>query len=508
MMAPMSVRPRLGDLARPFTAVEAPHTYAALRIGLGALVIANIATLWPHLDYLYGDLGVSPASAACRGGMARLSLLCHLPAWGPPAVITLFTVVALAFTLGLWTRATTVLTTFLYATIWWRSGVSWAGEHVFADFLLILCFARCGEVWSLDRVLRRRRRDHSLRAVPSWPRNLMILQLALCFGVNGWVKSGATWSSGDAIYYVLAHDRYHRFPPWALLDALGLSLIRVLTWTAWLTERGFPLVVVGLLLRPRLRPGSFARRLADWTLGRRIWATLAAGTMLGITTLLCLGWFVPATAVAVLCLFRGDELARLFDRSAPPPVAPPPHRRALVIAAAVFTGWHGWTIASRALVPLAGETVAAPIVDVMQTYQRATNTNQHWRMFSPDVPKRGWYLRVLAITADGEQHDAPSDLDLLEHGRRLNFGYDRRQKIHSNLVEKKSESLRNAHARWVCRTWRAPSGEPPVEVVIHRIDEPLPAPAWTAERGAADPHELTAAETREVQLTRLACDQP
>lgn len=508
MMAPMSVRPRLGDLLRPFTAVEAPHTYAAVRIGLGALVIANVATLWPHLDYLYGDLGVSPASAACRDGVARLSLLCHLPAWGPSAVIVLFTVVALAFTLGLWTRLTATLTTFLYATIWWRSGVSWAGEHVFADFLFLLCFARCGEVWSLDRLLRRRRGDHSLRAVPSWPRYLMLLQLALCFGVNGWVKSGTTWSSGDAIYYVLAHDRYHRFPPWALLDALGLSLTRLLTWTAWVTERGFPLVVVGLLLRPRLRPDSLARRLADWTLGRRIWATLAAGTMLGITTLLNVGWFVPATAVTVLCLFRGDELARLLDRTAPPPVAPPPPRRALVIAAAVFTCWHGSMITTRALIPLAGETVAAPLVDAMWAWQKITNTNQHWRMFSPDVPRRGWYLRVLALTEGGEQHDAPSDLDLLEHGRRINVGYDRRQKIHGNLVEKSADRLRDRHARWVCRTWRAPSGAAPVEVVLLRIDEPLPIPAFTVERGAADPHEITAAETREVELTRVPCDMP
>jgi hypothetical protein len=507
MMAPMFVRPRLGDLARPFTAVEAPHTYAALRIGLGALVIANVSTLWPHLDYLYGDLGVSPASAACRDGFARLSLLCHLPAWGPPAVIILFTAAALAFTLGLWTRLTAILTTFLYATIWWRSGVSWAGEHVFADFLFLLCFARCGEVWSLDRLLRRRRGDPSLRAVPSWPRYLIILQLALSLGVNGWAKSGATWSSGDAIYYVLAHDRFHRFPPWALLDALGLSLTRLLTWTAWITERGFPLVVVGLLLRPRLSP-KFAARLADWTLGRRIWAPLAAGTMLGITVLLNVGWFVPATAVAVLCLFRGDELARLLDRTAPPPIAPPPPHRPLVIAAAVFACWHGWTITTRALVPLTGETVAPPIADAMQTWQRATNTTQFWRMFSPDVPTRGHYLRIVAITADGESHDAPSDLDLLEHGRRLKLGYDRRSKIHGTLVENKQDRLRDRHARWVCRTWRAPSGAAPVEVVLLRIDEPLPQPAWTAERGAADPHEVTAAAAREVELTRVRCDQP
>lgn len=505
----MATMRRLGEwLARPFLANEAPHTHAVLRIGLGLLVIANVWTLWPHVDYLYGDLGVSPADTACGEGLARLSLLCHLPGWGPQVVIVLFTVVALALTAGLWTRISCILTTALYATIWWRSRVSWAGDHVFADFLFLLCFARSGEVWSLDRLLRRRRGDESLRFVPSWPRYLIVLQLALCLGLNGWMKYGSTWSSGDALFLVLAHDRYHRFPPWALLDALGPAVTQAMTLFGRFAERGFPLVILGLAARPWLRALGAPRRLlhaADWTLGRRVWASLGACTLLSIAVLLNVGWFPLATAVAVVSLFRGDELARLADRSALRTLAPArPRARVAVVLAAVFAGWHGLVITTRALVPLTGETVAAPLARLMDRYQQMINNSQYWELFAPNVPSRGHYLRVLAITADGERHDGPSDLDLLDRGQSIKLGYDRRYRIYGFLLDKRGAPLRSPHARWVCRTWRSPSGAPPVEVSLVMISGPLPS--WTDVLGSADPRETVADREHEAELLRVRCD--
>ncbi|MBL8972869.1 MAG: hypothetical protein JNK56_19940, partial [Myxococcales bacterium] len=331
-------------------AVETPQTYGALRICLGTLALVNLATLWPHLDYLYGDFGVAPAQT-CNEGLARLSLLCHVPA---RAFLAALMAAALAFTLGLCTRVSGILTVVLHASLWSRSMVSYAGEQVFADFLLLLCLARCGEAYSLDRWWRS---GTVWTLVPSWPRYLMVLQLALCLGVNGWAKTGTTWRDGEALYYTLALDRYHTFPPWGLFAALGLDGIRWWTWAAWCIERGFPLVLLGLLIRPWLRgaPG-WLRRLADWALGRRVWAPLAAGMMLGIMALMRIGWFAAATAVAVLCLFRGDELGRVFAalRRAPGPaqvVAEAPRPVWSMVAAGVFACWHGWTITTRALLP-------------------------------------------------------------------------------------------------------------------------------------------------------------
>jgi len=506
------------SLLQLLAAVESPQTYAALRIGLGILVIANVSTLWPHIDYLYGDLGIAPAARVCGQEMARLSILCHLPSWGPQALLGVFTVVALAFTLGLATRLSGILTVVLYASLWARGMMSWAGEHVFADFLFILCFARCGEAYSLDRWLRNRRGGPTAwRPVPSWPRYLMILQLALCLGVNGWVKSGEEWRSGEALHYVLANDRYHRFPPWTLLAALGPTLMRGLTYVVWLTERCFALVVLGLVLRPWLRsrgaPGPWLR-VADWLLGRRVWATLAVGVLLGITVLLNIGWFAPATAVAVLCLFRGDELGRLVrtirpDRAPAPmcePAAPPLSWR--LALPGLFMVWHGCGITTHAIQPLTGPLGVPSLASAINTYERYTGTMQYWQMFSPGIARQNHLLRVVVVTGDGQRLDAPSDLDLLDHGRRIKLGYDRRQKIHSKLLERDNTRLRKAHARWVCNTWRDASGQPPAEVVLLRIDELLPRPSWSATYGAVDPHDRDAMVPREKELTTVRCTAP
>ncbi len=507
---PSWVSAALRQASRIVTDVESPQTYALLRIGLGALVIANISTLWPLLEYLYSDHGMVPAARVCGRGMANLSILCHLPPdWGPQAFLVGFTAIATAFTLGLATRITGVLTVLLYASLWWRTTyVSWAGEHFFADFLFILCFARCGEAYSIDRWLRGRRAT-PWTPVPSWPRYLLILQVALCLGVNGWAKWGEEWRSGEALNYVFANDRFHRFPPWTLLHTLGATLLRGLTYVAWLTERCFPLVVLGLVVRPWLRqagaPGAVLR-IADWLLGRRLWAPLAIALLLGITTLLNVGWFVPATAVAVLCLFRGDELGRLPGARALGPATPRKPWR--LIAAGVFALWHGWVITTRAIVPLVGETVAEPIVSAMLGYQRLTGTNQYWRMFSPGVPRHSFLLRVVVTTADGKSVDTWSDLDLLDHGRRINLPYDRRQKIHAAMTERNNGKLRRAHARWVCHRWRDAAGRPPVEVVLSRIDEPLISPHWSRYHGPVDPHEVATPPPREVELTTLRCDAP
>lgn len=502
----------LRQVSRTVADVESPQTYALLRIGLGALVIANVSTLWPILEYLYSDHGLVPAARVCGRGMANLSVLCHLPPdWGPQAFLVGFTAITTAFTLGLATRVTGVLTVVLHASLWWRTTyVSWAGEHCFADFLFILCFARCGEAYSIDRWLRGRR-GAAWTPVPSWPRYLLILQVTLCLGVNGWAKWGEEWRSGTALHYVLANDRFHRFPSWTLLHTLGPTIMRALTYVAWLTERCFPLVVLGLLIRPWLRrasaPGAVLR-IADWLLGRRLWAPLAIALLLGITTLLNVGWFVPATAVAVLCLFRGDELGRLLPGArALDPAAPRKPWR--LVAAALFVSWHGWVITTRAIVPLTGETVAEPIVSAMLGYQQLTGTNQYWRMFSPGVPRHSLLLRVVVVTADGDSVDAWSDLDLLDHGRRINFPYDRRQKVHAVLTDhgRNNETLRTAHARWVCHGWRDATGRPPAQVVLSRIEESLISPHWSRYYGPVDPHEVSGMPPREVELTRIRCDE-
>jgi len=120
---------------RIVTDVESPQTYAVLRIGLGALLIANVSTLWPILEYLYSDHGMAPAARVCGQGMARLSIPCHLPTtWGLQVFLVVFTAVALAFTLGLATRVTGIVAVALNTMLWWRGAltyVAWLTKRCF-----------------------------------------------------------------------------------------------------------------------------------------------------------------------------------------------------------------------------------------------------------------------------------------------------------------------------------------------------------------------------------------
>ena len=97
---------------------EDPRTIGLFRITLGVLLIADVATLWLHAAYLYGDEGVLPAAEACHEGVVVLSAMCWLPGtFGARNVLGAFLLAALAFTVGLQTRTTKWLTAYLFFSI-------------------------------------------------------------------------------------------------------------------------------------------------------------------------------------------------------------------------------------------------------------------------------------------------------------------------------------------------------------------------------------------------------
>ena len=57
--------------------------------------------------------------------------------------------------------------------------------------------------------------------MPAWPQALIVLQLAICFAVNGWAKWGKHWVTGDALLYTLHLDSVARADWHALVLAFG-----------------------------------------------------------------------------------------------------------------------------------------------------------------------------------------------------------------------------------------------------------------------------------------------
>ncbi len=500
---------------------EDPRTLGLVRIGVGLCLFGDLATLLPHVAYLYGDAGVAPAATRCGGELQGLSLLCLLPGEGAATLIlAVGSLAALALALGLWSRVSSWLALVVLIGIVLRNPLPLAGQQVLGSFLFLLCVSRCGAAYSLDNLRRCRRlraagrlddddeANATYRPIPAWPRWLMILQLTVAFTVNGWAKTGPSYVKGDSFFNLLANDRFHRFPPWGYLRLFGDNVLRLATWIAWWFERLFPLAALGLVLR-RLWPGL--PRGLTWPTSRWIWATLAVCFTGSLLVLANLGWFVPTTLVATLALFRGEEVGRVVDRllrrqspPAPPSTrrAAPAWRRGLLSA---FIAWHGLAMLINALNH--GHLrldPPEPLARAAFLYKNLTGSLQFWRMFAPNAPGDRTWLLVDVIDADGERHPGFDDRALIGGRRHPYVFIDRRDKIHTRIAGVERWQL--AHADHLCRTWRDPSGRPPASVELRRRRGPTPSPE---ELATIPPGEERAAIERaavETTLLRRRCE--
>jgi hypothetical protein len=402
-----------------------------------------------------------------------------------------------------------------------RNPVYLAGDQVFWNFLFLLCFSRCGEAWSVDAWWRARRRaaaGHAEpqlpRRIPAWPRTLMIVQLCVLYGANGWNKHGPGWLSGDALGYMLMSDRWFRVPPWSLVTH-GEPVLRVGSWVAWWFERAFPLVGVAAAVRAWLgvrdegstQPPSRARRALRWLvrvpLGPWPWLGLTLVFHGTLITLVNLGWFVPASLVVGLCLLPRLPGTRPLPEPEPP--ASKPSRRARWIGAGIVVLWLWHALAmTQGSVETVREATPSWLAKPLDVWRRTTHTQQPWMMFSDGGPPNARYLSAHGFDADGGEHPISTLLDWHVELRRPYVGHERRRKVAARILQ--SERWQRAYARWLCRVARAPDGRPFAAVELRRTMLRLPPPRWMAEHGPLDPYERFAHEAWTRTIFEFRCD--
>ncbi|HEY8376536.1 MAG TPA: hypothetical protein VIK91_08610, partial [Nannocystis sp.] len=318
---------------------EDPRPVALFRIVFAFLCICNINDLWEYFDFLFTDEGIFLTDAA-RQLVAPAQFkgfgdgigddpygFFDLPAvleflkghkfsllyfWDTPAamwtqLIAFYTVTTL-FMIGWRTRLMGVLSFFLMNSFFLRNHLFWEGtELVYRVFFFYLLLAKSGHAYSVDNWLRCRKlrrqgllseRDgpgggaglapcpehpQGLRAVyrliPAWPRNLMMLNLAVLYCYTGVVKNGHVWARGDALYYALNMDHFYRYYPQEVSSVLGTNLFRLATWITHWWEAFFPLLIVGTLIRWAYR--EKLEPLSGW----RLWAVRACWVALGLGSL-------------------------------------------------------------------------------------------------------------------------------------------------------------------------------------------------------------------------------
>jgi hypothetical protein len=351
---------------RWWLSAEDPRGIAIFRIVFAFFVIANINDQWECFEFLYTDEGIFTADVARQlfaaeqfagfgDGLTaddpwgfydlhavwefvkgpRWSLLFF---WDSPtffwAHLVAFHIAAISLLVGFRTRTMGVLTWFLMNGILVRNHLAWEGtEIVYRCFLAYLVVARSGHAYSVDNWLRCRklRRQGRLserdgegggagappsdahpsgleavyRLIPSWPRKLIMLQLATIYFTTGALKNGSVWMSGDSLYYALNLDHFYRVPPQLMSSLIGTTLFRGMTYAVKFGQMLFPLIIVGMIVR-----WTIAQRLPE-IVGWRRWAMRACFVALvGLTTAIgVVTWPVHFTPPVPAWLFAASWIA-------------------------------------------------------------------------------------------------------------------------------------------------------------------------------------------------------
>jgi hypothetical protein len=277
-----ALRSRLADA---FALEIPPHSYALLRIAIGAVGLLSLIGLTPFAMYWPLD-GLSPLpGSGVRAWLAARDL-------GTVAGTMLFVWLACSYaamTVG-FRSDLAVLMSFVgqVAMTHWNSLPLSSAHQVATVLLFCLLWAPTGQVWSLDA----RSREGVLQPAPAWPLWLMRVQVAIIYLSSGLYKFAyPMWRDGSAVHWALNLNAFHRFPwPW---PASLAPLEAFLTWSTL----AFELMFWAFVLFRRTRP----------------WILLAGiGLHLGLFLSLELGPFSPLMIASYLCYLAPQTTEKFF----------------------------------------------------------------------------------------------------------------------------------------------------------------------------------------------------
>ena len=229
----------LGSMLNRMFAVDL-RSLAALRIALGALVVADVVSRMGFLDVLYLSNGAIPVGLAPESGWSWLPHA-NGDLYFQGALFLLSGVFGALLLVGLGTRLAAILCLLLLTSLHVATpDLGDAGDRLLRYLLLWGCFLPMGARWSLDAM--RGRPTPQASAVSSVASAALLLQFVLLYMVAGGVKASPEWQDGSALSHVFAKHFWAR--PLGLALAEWPDFLRVLTPLA----RGFEIVGPLLML--------------------------------------------------------------------------------------------------------------------------------------------------------------------------------------------------------------------------------------------------------------------
>jgi hypothetical protein len=424
------------------------RSLAALRIGLGLVLLVDLANRARDLVAHYTDAGVLPRSelADYYGVAWRWSVL--FLDGSPEFVGAVFAVAALAalcLLVGYHTRLATIICWVMAVSIQTRNPlVVNAGDTLLRMLLLWSVFLPLGAAWSLDAG-RRRSRVARAGTVVSIATAGILLQVCLVYWMSGYFKFNDIWLSGDGLLIALAWDAYAK--PLAAELVARPQLARALSLATLWGELIGPL----LLFFP------------IWTKYVRM-LVIAAFVCLhvGVELTMTVGLFSYVSIVAWTVVIPDIFWDALHLRATEPDPEDDAPASALArwggrlgqcgagLLLAVVVAWNIQTTEAPGTEWIASKPLRRPI--------QATMAMQKWSMFSRPPTAGGWLI-ASAQLADRDLVDllrdgAPMVWDEPENVASLTPNH-RWRKLHRNLSYVRSASFHKPYCEFLVRDWNA-----------------------------------------------------
>jgi len=409
---------------------------AALRIGLGTLLLVDLVLRARSLGAFYTDSGVLSRAVleATKPGYHLLSLHTLSGAlWAQALLFVIAGIAALALLVGYRTRTATLVSVVLLVSLHARNPLLLnGGDTLLRRLLFWALFLPLGERFAVDTIGE----DTPRETVSGLATAGLLCQVVAIYVVNAVIKLRSdTWLSGRALRLVFDLDQFTVFAG-DLVAAAG-PVLPVLGWL-WLALLVVSPLLIGLTGRAR------AALAGCFVVGH---AGMVATIGIGVFPLVSIVALLPFLSESVWHRIWPDEPRALQRLSAVlptgtvrRPAAPAVARLRTPLLALALAGLLVSNAATVGALPAGGSAVP----------------EQSWDMFAPTPPLTdGWFVAPGATT-DGRQIDAftgeslrwdrPPDLETAYPSARW-------RKYMMGLRSDDTDPYREGLARHLCQRW-------------------------------------------------------
>ncbi|MBI3866127.1 MAG: HTTM domain-containing protein [Planctomycetia bacterium] len=269
-----------------FFAREIPYGMALARISLPLVLLVDIVRRWGFSREIYSTDG---AIATLHANFGQPDLLPELPA---PAAVGLFTLLgALLVTsaLGWRTRLSLFGACGLYVYFSFMDCLSTVTKYtvIAQHVLFLLALSNCGELWSVDAWIARRRGIRLDLRAPIWPQRLVQILFGMIYFGAGITKMHTEgFFTGDQLVFWMMTYINNEHPLGDHLTRYPL-IVSISCYTTFIWE----IVFIFTVFQQRLR-----------------WWMLAIGTIFHIMTVFTLGLIIfPVVITASYLVFLSEE---------------------------------------------------------------------------------------------------------------------------------------------------------------------------------------------------------